>query len=55
MKLDLVRFKRALPHIKTALVVVANGLADKEYKHKEKVEKVLNGAYKTAEVLERVL
>lgn len=47
--------KLAAPHVKAGLVLVAGALADKEYKHKAKVDKALNGAYKAAELVERIL
>lgn len=47
--------KRAAPYVKGAVVLLNNELSSKEYKHKEKVEKALNGAYKAADLVERVL
>ena len=47
--------KRAAPYVKGAVVLVGNELSTKEYKHKEKVEKALNGAYKAADAVERIL
>ena len=45
--------KRAAPYVKATVVVVANDAV--EYKHKAKVHKALQGAYKAADVVERVL
>lgn len=47
--------KRAAPYVKGAVVLVADELKGREYKHKAKVEKALNGMYKAAELVERVL
>lgn len=47
--------KAAAPYVKAAVVVAANANAGFEYKGKAKVEKALNGAYKAADVVERVL
>lgn len=47
--------KAAAPYVKAAVVVAANANDAVEYKHKAKVEKALQGAYKAADVVERVL
>ena len=47
--------KAAAPYVKATVVVVANANDAVEYKHKDKVQKALNGAYKAADVVERVL
>ena len=47
--------KAAAPYVKAAVVVAANANAGFEYKGKAKVEKALNGAYKAADVVERLL
>ena len=47
--------KRAVPYVKATVVVVANANDAVEYKHKAKVEKALQGAYKAADLVERVL
>lgn len=47
--------KAAAPHVKTILTIAAAANDGKTYKHKDKVDKALNGAYKATEVIERVL
>mgnify|MGYP003594139166 CR=1 FL=1 len=47
--------KAAAPYVKATVVVVANASDAIEYKHKAKVDKALNGAYKAADLVERVL
>ena len=47
--------KAAAPYVKAAVVVAANANDAVEYKHKTKVEKALQGAYKAADVVERLL
>ena len=47
--------KAAAPYVKAAVVVAANANAGFEYKGKAKVEKALQGAYKAADVVERLL
>ena len=47
--------KRAAPYVKTTVVVAANASDAVEYKHKAKVEKALQGVYKAADVVERLL
>ena len=51
----LVTLKKAAPYVKDAVVLLNNELSTKEYKHKAKVEKALQGAYKAANLVERVL
>ena len=51
----LATLKKAAPIVKGATVLVVNELHDKQYKHKAKVEKALNGLYKAADAIERVL
>lgn len=47
--------KAATPYVKATVLAVAHSNDAVDYKHKSKVEKVLNGVYKAADVLERVL
>ena len=47
--------KAAAPYVKATVVLVANANDALEYKGKAKVEKALQGAYKAADVVERVL
>lgn len=47
--------KKAAPVVKLSVVFIANGLDEFEFKGKAKVEKALQGAYKAADVVERVL
>ena len=55
LQLVLATLKKAAPLVKGATVLVVNELHDKQYKHKAKVEKALNGVYKTADAIERIL
>lgn len=54
-KLDASKVKGAAKLIKTALVLVANANDAVQYKRKAKVDKVLQGAYKAADVVDRSL
>lgn len=47
--------KSAAPYVKATVVLVANANDAVEYKHKAKVEKALQGVYKAADLVERVL
>ena len=47
--------KSAVPYVKATVVLVANANDAVEYKHKAKVEKALQGVYKAADLVERVL
>lgn len=47
--------KVAVPYVKATVVIVANANDAVEYKHKAKVENVLQGLYKAADLVERIL
>lgn len=51
----LTAIKAAAPYVKATVIVVAHANDSIEYKHKAKVGKALNGVYKAADVVERVL